>query len=82
VVASSGNFTGSTSTGCNVSGSFVPRTAAKLVLNLTVNFDAATCGGSAFTVRGAAGYTVANGLVFAGTRADRSDAFFGVATKL
>ena len=49
--------------------------------NLTVSYDQATCG-TAITVSGIAGQSGTNGIVFAATRADRSNAFFGVATKL
>jgi hypothetical protein len=80
VVASSGSFIGTSSTGCVLSGTMVPRSAGKAVLDLTVTFDAATCGES-LTVTGIAGQSETNGLVFAATLADRSDAFYGVAFK-
>lgn len=80
-IDTSGALTGTTSTGCQVSGTLAPRNSTTAVFNLTVHYDLATCG-TGITVTGIAGKSGAQGLVFAATLADRSDAFYGLATKL
>jgi hypothetical protein len=80
-IDSSGALVGTTSTGCQVSGTLVPRNSTAAVFNLTVHYDFATCG-TGMTVLGIAGQSGSQRLVFAATLADRSDAFFGLATKL
>ena len=80
-VSTSGAITATDTSGCQVSGTLTPRNSTTATFNLTVSYDQATCG-TAITVSGIAGQSGTNGLVFAATRADRSNAFFGVATKL
>jgi len=80
-INSSGAITATDTSGCQLSGTLTPRNGTTATFNLTVRYDQATCG-TDITVSGIAGQSGTNGIVFAATRADRSNAFFGVATKL
>jgi hypothetical protein len=80
VVAVDGSFSGISAEGCRVNGRFAPRAADKAVLNMSLTFDAPTCGTGA-SVTGVAGRSGSRGLTFAATLPDRSDAFYGLVTK-
>lgn len=43
-IAANGAFTGTTTTGCSMSGSFVPRPSGKNVFNVSLTFGSAPCG--------------------------------------
>ena len=79
-IDSSGALAGTTSTGCQVSGTLSPRNSTTAVFNLTVTYNSATCD-TGVTVKGIAGRSGPEGLIFAATLPDRSDAFYAVASR-